>query len=162
MHQEQQLVSKITSFSGKLFHRYVVDCFVSAATREEFWLDLVSPRLYSLLLHDGPYKKLEIDILNISSIAEIFQNIIDFRSRFTATHSSGVAACATILSKIFGLTESDVQLIEVAGKLHDIGKLAIPNSILEKPGSLPKEELAVIKSHTYYAYMVINTIGGLQ
>jgi HD-GYP domain-containing protein (c-di-GMP phosphodiesterase class II) len=162
LHQEQQLVSKITSLSGKLFHPYVVDCFVSAATREEFWLDLVSPRLYSLLLHDGPYKKIEIDILSISSIAEIFQNIIDFRSRFTATHSSGVAACATILSKIFGFTESEVQLIEVAGKLHDIGKLAVPNSILEKPGSLTKEELAVIKSHTYYTYMVINTIGGLQ
>jgi HD-GYP domain-containing protein (c-di-GMP phosphodiesterase class II) len=53
-------------------------------------------------------------------------------------------------------------LMEVAGNLHDIGKLAIPNSILEKPGKLTKEEMAVMKSHTYFTYSIINTIGGLQ
>jgi len=52
--------------------------------------------------------------------------------------------------------------MEVAGNLHDIGKLAIPNSILDKPGKLTKKEMAVMKSHTYYTYFVINTIGGLQ
>ena len=67
-----------------------------------------------------------------------------------------------MLSRIFGLTEAEIALMEVAGNLHDIGKLAIPNSILEKPGKLTKEEMAVMKSHTYYTYAVINTIGGLQ
>jgi HD-GYP domain-containing protein (c-di-GMP phosphodiesterase class II) len=52
--------------------------------------------------------------------------------------------------------------MEVAGNLHDIGKLAVPNSILDKPGKLTKEEMAVMKSHTYYTYFVIDTIGGLQ
>ena len=42
------------------------------------------------------------------------------------------------------------------------GKLVIPNSILDKPGKPTKEEMAIIKSHTYYTYFVINTIGGLQ
>jgi HD-GYP domain-containing protein (c-di-GMP phosphodiesterase class II) len=50
----------------------------------------------------------------------------------------------------------------IAGNLHDIGKLVIPGVILEKPGKLTPEEFAVIKSHTYYSYYVINTIGGLQ
>lgn len=161
LHQEQELVAKITSLSGTFFNPQVVDLFLSVAGREEFWLDLVSPRLYSLLLHEGPYRKFEVDILGISSIAELFRNIIDFRSRFTATHSSGVAACAELLSKIFGFTETEVQLIRVAGNLHDLGKLAIPNSILDKPGKLSKEEFAIIKSHTYYTYSVLNTIGGL-
>jgi HD-GYP domain-containing protein (c-di-GMP phosphodiesterase class II) len=53
-----------------------------------------------------------------------------------------------------------VDLMGVAGNLHDLGKLAIPNSILEKPGGLNKEETAIMKSHTYYTYFVINTIGG--
>jgi HD-GYP domain-containing protein (c-di-GMP phosphodiesterase class II) len=52
--------------------------------------------------------------------------------------------------------------MEVAGNLHDLGKLAIPNSILDKPGSLTKEEMSVMKSHTYYTYLVINSIGGLK
>lgn len=162
LHQDQQITSKISSLSGEFFHPQIVDLLVSTAHREEFWLDLVSPRLYSTLLHDGPYRKLEIDLFDITLIAELFRNIIDFRSRFTATHSSGVAACAKILSREFGLTETEVQLMEVAGNLHDLGKLAVPNSILNKPDGLTKEEFEVIKSHTYFTYSVLKTIGGLE
>ncbi len=162
LHQHEDVIARIKSLSGSSFHPQAVELCLAAADREEFWLDLMSPRLYSLLLHEGPFQKREIDLSHIAVIAELFRNIIDFRSRFTATHSSGVAACAQLLSRMFGLTEAETELMEVAGNLHDLGKLAIPNSILEKPGPLTKEEMAVMKSHTYYTYVVINTIGGLQ
>jgi HD-GYP domain-containing protein (c-di-GMP phosphodiesterase class II) len=67
-----------------------------------------------------------------------------------------------MLSRFFGLTETEVELMEVAGNMHDLGKMAIPNSILDKPGKLTKDEMAVMKSHTYYTYFVIHTIGGLR
>ncbi len=67
-----------------------------------------------------------------------------------------------MLAKILGLTDTEMLLMEVSGNLHDIGKLVIPNSILDKPGKLTKQDMAVMKSHTYYTYFVINTIGGLQ
>ena len=162
LHQHEDIISKIKSHTNSLFHSHIVDLLLTASDREEFWLDLVSTRLYSLLLHDGPFRKIEIELSSISLIAELFRNIIDFRSRFTATHSSGVAASASILSRLFGLTVTETELMEVAGNLHDIGKLAIPNGILDKPGKLTKEEMAVMKSHTYFTYSVINTIGGLQ
>lgn len=162
LHQHEDIISKIKSHTNSLFHSHIVELLLTASDREEFWLDLVSNRLYSLLLHDGPFRKIEIELSSISLIAELFRNIIDFRSRFTATHSSGVAASASILSRLFGLTGTETELMEVAGNLHDIGKLAIPNSILDKPGKLTKEEMAVMKSHTYFTYSVINTIGGLQ
>ena len=162
LHQHEDIISKIKSHTNSLFHSHIVELLLTASDREEFWLDLVSTRLYSLLLHDGPFRKIEIELSSISLIAELFRNIIDFRSRFTATHSSGVAASASILSRLFGLTGTETELMEVAGNLHDIGKLAIPNSILDKPGKLTKEEMAVMKSHTYFTYSVINTIGGLQ
>jgi len=162
LHQHEDIISKIESLSGSLFHSQVVDLFRTISNREEFWLDLVSPRLYSTLLHEGPFRKIEIGFSDIFLISELFRNIIDFRSRFTATHSSGVAASASMLSRFFGLTETEIGLMEVAGNLHDLGKLAIPNSILDKTGKLTKEEIAVMKSHTYYTYSVINTIGGFQ
>ncbi len=162
LHQNEELISKITSQSNKMFHPQVVGILVSVARREEFWFDLVSPRLYSLLLHNAPSRNVELELEDISSIAELFANIIDFRSHFTATHTSGVAACAVILTKLFGLTEVETSLMEVAGYLHDLGKLAIPNRILEKPGKLNRKEFAIIRSHTYYTYLVLNTIGGLQ
>lgn len=160
--QHEDILSKIESLSGSSLHPQVVDLFNSVNQSEEFWLDLVSPRLYSLLLNEGPFSKTVIDYSDISAIAELFRNIIDFKSRFTSTHSSGVAASASMLARIFGLTDTEIGLIEVAGNLHDIGKLAIPNSILDKPGSLTKDEMSVMKSHTYYTYSVINTIGGLN
>jgi HD-GYP domain-containing protein (c-di-GMP phosphodiesterase class II) len=162
LHQHEDILSRIKSLSGSSFHPEIVDLLFGVSYREEFWLDLVSPRLYSLLLNEGPFRKVEIDLPNIMVVAELFRNIIDFRSRFTSTHSSGVAAAASMLSKIFGLTETEIKLMEVAGNLHDIGKLAIPNSILDKPAKLSKEEIAIMKSHTYYTYSVINTIGGLK
>jgi len=162
LHQHEDILSKIKSSSGSSIHPHVVDLLITVSHREEFWLDLISPRLYSLLLNEGPFRKIEIDFSDISIIAELFRNMIDFRSRFTSTHSSGVAASASMLARIFGLTDTEIGLVEVAGNLHDIGKLSIPNSILDKPGKLTKEEMAVMKSHTYYTYHVINTIGGLK
>ncbi|WAC06672.1 MAG: HD domain-containing protein [Thermodesulfobacteriota bacterium] len=162
LHQHEDIVSKIKSLSGSSLHPQVVDLFTQISNSEEFWLDLVSPRLYSILLNEGPFSKREIDFSNIAIISELFRNIIDFRSRFTSTHSSGVAAAASMLARIFGFTDAEVGLMEVTGNLHDIGKLAIPNSILKKPEKLTKEEMAVMKSHPYYTYHVINTIGGLK
>jgi len=111
------------------------------------------------LLHDIGAFSLEE---KMAIISQLFRNIIDFRSHFTSTHSSGVAAASSLLARIFGLTDAEIGLIEVAGDLHDFGKLAIPNSILNKPGSLTKEEMSIMKCHTYYTYLVINSIGGLN
>ena len=52
--------------------------------------------------------------------------------------------------------------MEVAGNFHDVGKLVIPSSILDKPGPLTIDEMAVMKSHTYYTYSILKTIGGIE
>ena len=65
------------------------------------------------------------------------------------------------MTKLFGLTELEISMMKIAGNFHDLGKLMIPNSILEKPGKLSKDEFNIIKSHTYYTYQVLSSIGGL-
>ena len=162
LHQHKDIILNVLSQKDKMFHNRVIDLFEKVSSSEEFWLDLFSHRLYSILMHEGPYKKIDVDLSHIFPISELFRNIIDFRSHFTATHSSGVAATASELAKKFGFTETEVGFMEIAGNLHDLGKLSIPNSILEKPDKLTGEEFAVIKSHTYYTYDVLKTIGGLQ
>ena len=52
--------------------------------------------------------------------------------------------------------------MRIAGNFHDIGKLVIPNSILEKPGKLTSEEFAVMRCHTYHTFNTLDSIGGLQ
>ncbi len=161
LHQMDALDKKIASVSGTLIHHDVVDLFRDISKRESFWLDLASPRLYSILLNSKPFQEAEIAFEDISSIALLFRNIIDFKSRFTATHSTGVAECAVLLARIFGLPEFVIMQMEVAAFFHDLGKLAVPNSILEKPGRLTEAEFAVMKQHTYITHTVLETIGGL-
>lgn len=162
LHQHRRIVDKLNSLRGSVLGPEIVDNFMAVAAREEFWLDLASPRLYSLLLASGPCRDVEIGFETVKSFGEMFRAIIDFRSHFTATHSSGVASCASELAKWIGLSEAEVELMGLAGNLHDLGKLIVPNLILEKPGRLSEAEFAVMKQHTYYTYTILNTIGGLK
>jgi len=162
LHQDEVLSDHVVSQSGSVLHEDVVALFMSQKRREEFWLDIVSPRLYSLLLHNGPLRRIEVDLKEIPTVTRLFKNIIDFKSPFTATHSSGVAQCAKSLTELFGLTSVETRCMEIAGHLHDLGKLAVPNAILDKPGKLTKDEFAVIRQHTYFTFTVLVTIQGLN
>ncbi|MCB2190148.1 MAG: HD domain-containing protein [Deltaproteobacteria bacterium] len=162
LHQHQKVIQRVQALSGWTVHPQVVELFLEAARREEFWLDLAAPRMYSLLLNRGPYKKADVGLDVVEDVAKLFCSVIDFRSRFTATHSSGVAAAAKLISRLHGFTNNEVKLMEIAGNLHDIGKMAVPNRILEKPGKLDEDEMAVMKAHTYHSYEVINNIEGMQ
>ena len=162
LHQSDNIIDNVKVQSGKLVHSKIINYFLEVAKREDFWLDLISTRLYSILFNNGPLKSKEIDISEILTISKLFRDLIDFKSPFTATHTTGVSASAKIISELFGLTESEVRNMEIAGNFHDLGKLTIPNSILDKPAKLTKDEFAIIKCHTYYSYQVINSIQGLE
>jgi HD-GYP domain-containing protein (c-di-GMP phosphodiesterase class II) len=162
LHQNDVICSRLKELAGKQIDRKIVELFLEASRREEFWLDLTSPRLYSLLLHNGPFQTIEVDINNIAIFARLLGMIVDFKSPFTATHSSGVAQCSMLLAEMVGMSESEVKLMEIAGLLHDLGKLVVPNSILEKPAGSTHTEMAVIKQHTYYTFSILTTIAGLQ
>ncbi len=162
LHQVDAINEQVASFAGEKIHADIVDVFMQFSHCEDFWLDLSSSRLYSILLHNGPFRLSEIGYNKISSIASTFRHIIDFKSRFTASHSTGVAECAVVLSKYFGLTDIEIEQMRIAGYFHDLGKLAIPNAVLDKPGKLSKEEFAIIKQHAYFTYTFLDTIGGLD
>ena len=162
LHQNELICNRLKELADKQIDRKIVELFLEASRREEFWLDLTSPRLYSLLLHNGPFQTIEVDINNIAIFARLLGMIVDFKSPFTATHSSGVAQCSMLLAEMVGMSESEVKLMEIAGLLHDLGKLVVPNSILEKPAGLTHTEMAVIKQHTYYTFSILTTIAGLQ
>jgi HD-GYP domain-containing protein (c-di-GMP phosphodiesterase class II) len=162
LHQEKAIQESIKGLAGRQIDGNIVDLFFNVSQREEFWLDLTSARLYSLLLNYGPFRTIDIDLDSILVFAELLRMIIDFKSPFTATHSSGVTRCATLLAEMVGMAESEVKLMEAAGLLHDLGKLVVPNSILEKPGPLTPAEFSIVKQHTYYTYSILGTIRGLE
>ncbi|MCB2292673.1 HD domain-containing protein [Clostridium algoriphilum] len=162
LHQINDIVSAIKKLSDTVINKNIVTYFLDLSKREEFWLDLTSPRLHSLLLHNGQFKNMQIELEDVSLISNLYRDLIDFKSRFTATHTSGVSECAVMLSELLGLAQLDVKSMMIAGNFHDIGKLVIPNSILEKPSKLTVDEFAIIRCHTYHTFRTLNSIGGLE
>ncbi|GEM83810.1 phosphohydrolase [Meiothermus hypogaeus NBRC 106114] len=78
---------------------------------------------------------------------ELLVSTIDAKDPFTRLHSERVAAIAASIAQRMGFDEHDVKRITYAARIHDIGKVAIPDSILLKPGKLSEDEFTLIKSH---------------
>jgi len=129
---------------------------------EYFWIEACSQPINYVLPERMRLAKEMMDLDALRSFAKVVAHIIDFRSRFTSTHSSGVAAVALELTMISGFSARECKLMEIAGFLHDLGKLAISNDILEKNGALTHEEFNEMRKHTYYTYVVLNRIKGLE
>lgn len=72
---------------------------------------------------------------------------IEYRDAGSSTNLARLAAVAGLIAEQLGLVEDEVRMIELAAPLHDIGKIAIPDAVLLKPGPLDAEELAVMREH---------------
>ena len=162
LQQVPGIIARITAESGEMFMPELVEVFQRVARRQHFWLYTVSNSLYwSLGKRLGPLT-MELDMEGLIGISQLFSRIIDFRSQFTATHSQGVAASAKALGMLMGFSARECQLIRVAGHLHDLGKLAVPAEILEKPGKLTAAEYNLVKGHSFYTYHILEAIDELE
>ena len=72
---------------------------------------------------------------------------VEMRSKETGMHIHRMAAYSKLLAQLYGLPSDQLNLIEAAAPLHDIGKVAIPDSILNKPGRLTAEEMDTMRTH---------------
>lgn len=81
--------------------------------------------------------------------------ISEARSRETSHHVKRVAEYSKVLALMYGLPEKEAEIIRLASPMHDVGKLAIPDSILNKPGKLTAEEFQVMKNHSRIGYEML-------
>ena len=158
--QVPEVMDKIIQRHRK-FHPDTIAALLYLARFEYFWLELSPPFNTFILKQALPSKKIS-SFETLKDFAEVIAKIIDFRSRFTAAHSHGVAAVAHELSAISGFSERECNMMEIAGLLHDLGKFSVPSDILEKNGKLDNEEIHIIRKHPYYTYTVLSKIDGLE
>lgn len=78
------------------------------------------------------------------------------RSKETGHHVKRVALYSELLAKLYGLSDDEAELLNLASPMHDIGKIAIPDAVLNKPGRLTEEEFEVIKTHAATGYEMLN------
>lgn len=99
------------------------------------------------------------DEADVDRIASAFAEVIDAKSPFTASHSRRVSEIAGALAEHFGLPPADVRDVRRAGLLHDIGKLGVPNRILDKPGRLTAEEYLLVREHPMLSLRILAPVG---
>jgi HD-GYP domain-containing protein (c-di-GMP phosphodiesterase class II) len=84
---------------------------------------------------------------------------VDDKDRYTRNHSERVALYATAVAVHFGLPVEHIERIAIAGTLHDVGKLAIPDSVLLKPGPLTSDEFALVERHSTAGERTVLALG---
>ena len=159
--QLRRLKKEVRDHSGTFYDPRYVDAFMKIADEEYIWLEMNDPAVV-LRLNMDDFGSVNMDDARIVELAEACSFLIDFQSHFTAAHSARVASCAASLGSYYGYNEADCFKLKAAGYFHDIGKLAIDVSILDKPGKLTEEEFAIVRSHPYYTYHFLENIDGLD
>lgn len=161
--QRQELLAYVRKQSGLLFDPDLVKVLGELGRQDSFWLDLTNSNYYNNFFQDiNQYGHMRFNMNDVVNIAEIFATIIDRTSAFTGTHSRSVSMLASYLAKARGFSADEVKGLKIAGLLHDLGKLAVPNHVLEKPGKLTDWEFALVKQHTYYTYRILEQIDGFS
>ncbi len=95
----------------------------------------------------------------IDRICEAFADVVDAKSPFTYRHSLGVAEVAAEIAEALQLAPERSVLVRRAALLHDLGKLAVPNTILDKTGKLTEAEWAVVREHPRLSREILERIG---
>ena len=91
--------------------------------------DIMSESMEAILKRTVLYRTKELTIEEMVDFSRLICRLIDFKSKFTATHSSGVAAVAIELSRLSGFSKHERRLIEIAAYLHDLGNVITSYSI---------------------------------
>ncbi|HPJ56618.1 MAG TPA: HD domain-containing phosphohydrolase, partial [Kiritimatiellia bacterium] len=130
---------------------------------------LLENRRYQMHLEDMVREKNAALSRALDNISDTYQftleaitDILDAREQKTGEHSRRVARLAIVLAREMGAMPEEIQTIETGALLHDIGKIAVPDAILLKPGPLTPDERAVMNLHPHTGYNIIKAGPGLE
>ncbi|MDR3255699.1 MAG: HD domain-containing protein [Synergistaceae bacterium] len=156
------IMDMIKSGRGAKYSPDICDSFGEISRHTSFWLSLGDIFINDELKNSAPEGKPDIGLTEMFSMSEIMCRIIDAKSPFTGKHSRGIAAIAETMADYYGFGETRKGKLVVAANLHDVGKLLIPNKIIDKTGPLTRDEFNEMKGHTFYTRKALEPIKGIE
>lgn len=161
--QTERIRAEIAARAGTYFSPELVTLFLETSRSESFWLNL-EPRSIQSYLNDmrARGRTQRVTLAELKQLATIFSRIVDAKSPFTAEHSLGVARLARFFGERLGLPPARCDQLEIAGLLHDIGKLRVPDEILDKPAQLDERERKLMNAHSFETYQILRLIPGFE
>lgn len=157
------IVETIKKYSGTLFCPKLVEAFIKIASKGSFWFYLEEEALAEYFTEwtnagsDETYT-----FLQIKEVSLMFAAVVDAKSTFTSEHSIGVATLSRYLSELFELPQEVCEKIELAGLLHDLGKLKVDDAILNKPSMLNADERLKMNRHGFDSNIILRHIKGFK
>jgi putative nucleotidyltransferase with HDIG domain len=155
------IIAQIKTLSGSLFAPELVHAFADVANVEAFWLAMEPEYLDEDLRSIGSdVPSPPLNITALKELARLFSRVVDAKSPYTEEHSERVAKIARHLAISFGIRGTELEQLEIAGLLHDIGKLRVSEDIIDKPASLSPEEQATMHRHSYDTFRILRRVFG--
>ncbi len=155
----EDLAEALGTRAGTDFSPRAVDIALDLCFRPDFFENLTeTARRFA----PPPDPELMLARDDVTVFSLLFAHLIDARSPFTATHSSGVAHLARHLHELADLPTEDRWTMFVAGLLHDIGKVGVPLELLEKPGPLTAYEFNLVSRHARLSHEILSAIPGFE
>jgi len=160
---KEEIRSKIFKHRSDWFSPELVDAFMEISRSDAFWFTLdsghVNGYLATWLSH---YPDQTMEFHELRSLVHVFSCIVDAKSPYTKQHSDGVANLARYLGSLSHLPEETCEMLELVGLLHDVGKLRVPDELLEKRGELNEAEVIIMRQHCFDTYSILKNIRGLE
>lgn len=158
-----EIRQKIMDKRGEWFKEELVDVFMNVSDSEAFWLSLEREHVDGYVIEwIGHETTRPVSFSDLRSVVKIFSYIVDAKSKFTREHSDGVANLACYLGRLFELSEASCEMLDLAGLLHDIGKLRVPDEVLEKNEKLSLQEFKIIQRHSFDTFNILKRIKGFE
>lgn len=160
----QQALEIIEQRSGKWFDPNIVRAASSLAKRERLWTDLeATDAILSQVLALEPRQRImSKGDVSLDAVCKAFAQIVDAKSPFTYNHSNGVANAAVAIAGKLEIAPARVLFIRHAALLHDLGKMAVSNAILEKPGKPDEAEWQILRAHPAHTWNILRCIRGFE
>lgn len=158
----KSIESYVNFNQGKLFSPKITDAYLDLSNDEAFWKVFLNHDISNVIKKETAQFNFEFDYDKIRNMTNIFSKIVDTKSPYTSKHSASLAYNMDQMVKYYHFNQEHRVKLLIASDLHDIGKLGVNPTILEKNGSLTKEEFDVIKHHPLVGYKSINQIEGLK
>lgn len=156
-------LAEIQKRSGSWFDPETVDAFIAVAESSEFWSILNSNDVERLVfaLEPGDHK-VPLDEDYFDDIAEAFGKVVDAKSPYTAGHSARVGLYTSLLAESMEIPELRRRWLKRGALLHDVGKLGVSNTILDKPGQLDAAEWTAVQRHAAYTEAILGRISNFD
>ncbi|NEU13107.1 HD domain-containing protein [Methylobacterium sp. BTF04] len=152
-------LTEVRSRLGTWFDPHVVACFEQVAEDERFWEVLASETVETEVFALEPARRqILVDEDYLDDIARAFAQIIDSKSPFTSGHSERVAVYSDLIAEQMGFPVERRRWLKRAALLHDIGKLGVSNSILDKNGKLDEAEWVAMRNHATLSENILSRI----